>query len=466
MVICAHGRTRFPAPAAVGAVAPARAPGSRRRPADSDAHSGRARPRPRQAGALALPQDRRRRPARTRGPAGRAGARARSGRRGGGRREGPAALRACARGDRRDRPAGPRPQGAGAGTAAVRRRRLLLAAAGRAGARFRRAMAHRVGGVRRRDHRPAGAGRRRTGARVHPHRNGDGRRARTAAPGPARTARRVASVSGPVHLVDASLYVFRAWHSMPLDLVDRDGRPANAVHGFVRFVLELLERQRPERIAIAFDESLESNFRNDIYPAYKANRDAAPVELKRQFTHCQRVCRALGLPVLADGRYEADDLIGAALGHVRRAGHSGLIVSADKDLSQLLDADDEQWDYARGDRWRADGVKARYGVHAHQIADYLGLTGDAIDNIPGVPGIGAKTAATLLGHFGSFDELYERLPEVASLRMRGSAQHAARLPEHRDTAELSRRLATIDVNAPLPSDLGSAERGTPDTAAL
>jgi DNA polymerase-1 len=273
-------------------------------------------------------------------------------------------------------------------------------------------------------------------------------------------------VSGPVHLVDASLYVFRAWHSMPPEFEDREGWPVNAVHGFARFLLELLERQKPARIAIAFDESLDSNFRNELYPAYKANRDAAPEELKRQFAHCQRLCRALGLPVLADGRYEADDLIGAALGHVRRAGHAGLIVSADKDLSQLLDADDEQWDYARNERWRADGVKARYGVHAHQIADYLGLTGDAIDNIPGVPGIGAKTAATLLGHFGSLDAIYERLGEVPYLRLRGSAQHAARLSEHREIALLSRRLATIDVNAPLPPDFGTAERRPPNTTGL
>ncbi len=273
-------------------------------------------------------------------------------------------------------------------------------------------------------------------------------------------------MTGPVHLVDASLYVFRAWHSMPPEFHDRDGWPVNAVHGFARFVLELLERQRPERIVVAFDESLDSNFRNEIYPAYKANRDAAPDELKRQFAHCQRLCRALGLPVLADGRYEADDLIGAALHQVRRAGHAGLIISADKDLSQLLDADDEQWDYARNERWRADGVKARYGVHAHQIADYLGLTGDAVDNIPGVPGIGAKTAAILLAHFGSLDELLERVDEVPFLRMRGSAQHAQRLLDHRELALLSRRLATIDVNAPLPPDLGDATRSPADTAAL
>ena len=273
-------------------------------------------------------------------------------------------------------------------------------------------------------------------------------------------------MTSPVHLVDASLYVFRAWHSMPLELVDREGHPVNAVHGFARFVLELLERQRPERIVVAFDESLDSCFRNEIYPPYKANRDAAPLELKRQFAHCQRFCRALGLPVLADARYEADDLIGSALAQVRRAGHRGVIVSADKDLSQLLLGDDEQWDYARGERWRADGVKARYGVHAHQVADFLGLTGDAIDNIPGVPGIGAKTAATLLAHFDSLDGLLARLPEVAYLSLRGSAQHGRRLHEHRETALLSRRLATIEVGVPLPADLGTAERGARDDAAL
>jgi len=275
-----------------------------------------------------------------------------------------------------------------------------------------------------------------------------------------------APATGPVHLVDASLYVFRAWHSMPPDFHDRDGWPVNAVQGFARFLLELLERRRPTRIAIAFDESLESNFRNELYPAYKANRDAAPEELKRQFAHCQRLCRALGLVVLADGRYEADDLIGAAIERVRADGRAGVIVSADKDLSQLLAAGDEQWDYARDERWGADGVKARYGVHAHQIADYLGLTGDAIDNIPGVPGIGPKTAATLLGHFGSLDALYERLDEVPYLRLRGSAQHAMRLREHRGIALLSRQLATIDRAAPLPGDFGGAERRAPDAAAL
>ncbi len=269
-----------------------------------------------------------------------------------------------------------------------------------------------------------------------------------------------------VYLVDASMYVFRAWHSMPDEFRDAEDWPVNAVHGFTRFVLDLMERQRPTRLAFAFDVALESNFRNALFPAYKANRDPAPPELKRQFAYCQDVCRALGYPVLANSSYEADDLIGSALAHVRRLGHVGTILSADKDLAQLLGDGDLQWDYARNERWTAGEVKARYGVHAHQIADFLGLTGDAIDNIPGVPGIGAKTAATLLGHFGSLDILFERLGEVPFLRMRGSAGHAERLRQHREIALLSRRLATIACDAPLPEDFDCGVRRRVDQAAL
>ena len=269
-----------------------------------------------------------------------------------------------------------------------------------------------------------------------------------------------------LYLVDASMYVFRAWHSMPDEFHDVDGHPVNAVHGFARFLLELIERQMPQHIALAFDESLESSFRNQLYPAYKANREPAPTALKRQFTLCQAFTAALGLDVLCDSAYEADDLIGTLLVRQRAVGFRGVIVSADKDLSQLLRLGDEQWDYARQQRWNADGVKARYGVHAHQIADYLGLTGDAIDNIPGVPGIGAKTAAALLEHFEALDSLLLRLAEVPYLRLRGAAAHAARLSQHREQALLSRTLATIALDAPLPPAISDSRRGRGDRAAM
>lgn len=253
----------------------------------------------------------------------------------------------------------------------------------------------------------------------------------------------------PLYLVDASLYVFRAWHSMPDEFHDAEGWPTNAVHGFARFVLELLERERPAHIAVAFDEALDSCFRHSLYPAYKANRDPAPEELRRQFAHCKALCAALGLSVLAHHEYEADDLIGSALHAARPGGFRGVIVSADKDLSQLLGEHDEQWDYARGQRWGMTGVKARHGVEAAQIADYLALCGDAVDNIPGVSGIGAKSAAVLLAHFGSLDALLQRIDEVKFLRLRGAATIAIRLREQREHALLWRQLTTIALDAPL-----------------
>lgn len=273
------------------------------------------------------------------------------------------------------------------------------------------------------------------------------------------------SVTAPrptLYLVDASLYVFRAWHSMPDEWHDADGWPLNAVHGFARFVLELLERERPQHIVVAFDEALDSCFRNTLYPAYKANRDPAPEELTRQFAHCKAVCTALGLATLAHPQYEADDLIGSAVHAARAQGFRSVIVSADKDLSQLLGEHDEQFDFGKGLRWGMAGVKARHGVDAHQIADYLALAGDAIDNIPGVTGIGTKTAAVLLAHFGSLDALLARIDEIPYLRIRGAAQLAVKLRAQREQALLYRQLSTIALDAPLGDDATSFARRTAD----
>jgi DNA polymerase-1 len=267
-------------------------------------------------------------------------------------------------------------------------------------------------------------------------------------------------------LVDSSIYIFRAWFSMPNEFFDVEQNQTNAVQGFARFVCDLMEWEKPDEIIFAFDESLESNYRNELYPAYKANREPAPEELKRQFLYCQQLCTALGFSVLSDGYYEADDLIGTAMLSARQNGQASIILSADKDLSQLLGEHDQQWDYAKNIRWKLAGVKEKHGVHAHQFADYLGLTGDAVDNSPGVPGIGPKTAATLLSHFGSLDALLEKLDEVPFLRMRSAAQHALRLKEHRDMALLSRELATIRCDAPLPSNFTHGKRQVVDTLGL
>jgi 5'-3' exonuclease len=276
-----------------------------------------------------------------------------------------------------------------------------------------------------------------------------------------------ASTPRTLYLVDASIYVFRAWHSMPNEFTDADGWPTNAVHGFARFLLELLERSTPDHIVIAFDDALDSCFRNTLYPAYKANRDPAPDELKRQFAACRELCVAMGMTVLGHTDYEADDLIGSALHSARAQGFRGVIVSADKDLSQLLGHADEQWDFARAQRWGAAGVPARHGVRADQIADYLALTGDSVDNIPGVPGIGPRSAAALLEHFGTLDALLSRLHEVPYLSaIRGAARCAQQLRTHREQALLCRALATIALDAPCEGADAHFRRGAPQREPL
>lgn len=267
-----------------------------------------------------------------------------------------------------------------------------------------------------------------------------------------------------VHLVDASLYVFRAWHSVPPELFDADGKPVNAVYGFTRFLLDFLEKARPSHCATAFDESLTSSFRNGIYPEYKANRELPPADLVVQFVYCKRIAAALGLQVLSDLSFEADDLIGSVVHALRAQEFRAVIVSADKDFGQLIGEHDEQWDFARNQRWNSAGVKERLGVHPHQVADYLALMGDAIDNIPGVSGIGAKTAATLLGHFGSLEAIYARIEEIPFLRFRGAAAAYVKLKAGAAQAQLSRRLTGIACDCPVPADAASFARRAPDLA--
>jgi len=267
-----------------------------------------------------------------------------------------------------------------------------------------------------------------------------------------------------IHLVDASLYVFRAWHSVPAEFFDVDGKPVNAVYGYTRFLLDLLERAKPTHCAVAFDESLTSSFRNAIYPEYKANRELPPEELKLQFAYCQRVSAALGLRVLSDLSLEADDLIGSVVHALRPQAFRSVIVSADKDFGQLVGEHDEIWDFSKNQTWNAAGVKERLGVHPHQVADYLALTGDAVDNIPGVAGIGAKTAATLLSHFGSLDAIYARIEEIPFLRFRGAAAAYVKLKAGAAQAQLSRSLTGIACDGPVPADAASFARGKPDLA--
>ncbi len=268
------------------------------------------------------------------------------------------------------------------------------------------------------------------------------------------------------YLIDASVYIFRAYYSIPDDMVDGDGNPVNALYGFCRFLSEFIERENPEHVAVLFDESLTTSFRNDIYPDYKANREPAPAELKRQIGQCRRFARALGLLECADPVYEADDLIGTLVFYGRERGRPSTIVSRDKDLAQLLTPDDVFWDFAGKGRIRYDEVAGVFGVRPEQIADFLALTGDAVDNIPGVPGVGKKTAAALLNHFGTLDAIYAGLDRVHEVPVRGAKTLAAKLDTHREAAILARRLTGIACDVEINGGRTSLRRRRPDLGAV
>jgi 5'-3' exonuclease len=265
-----------------------------------------------------------------------------------------------------------------------------------------------------------------------------------------------------VYLIDASVYVFRAYYSLPPDMRDGDGNPVHALYGFARFLADLLERAQPEYVAVAFDASLATSFRNRIYPAYKANREPAPPDLALQFERCRELCAHLGVASYASPEYEADDIIGTLATRLRAEGLRCTLVTRDKDMAQLVREGDVYWDYTGNARYHYGDIAGRFGVAPERYADYLALTGDAVDNIPGVPGIGPKTAAVLMHAFGSLEELYARLDLVAALPIRGAATLAARLARHRDAAYLARQLTAIHCGMPLEVGRVELRRRCPD----
>lgn len=246
-----------------------------------------------------------------------------------------------------------------------------------------------------------------------------------------------------VYLIDAPVYVFRAYFSLPESLVDPDGQPVNAVYGYTQFLCSVLTREHPTYIAAAFDESLTTSFRNQWYEHYKANREEPPSELKTQFGACKRITKALGVPTYSSTRYEADDIIATITGRAHDAGLKVTILSRDKDLAQLLEPGDRLWDGSDGPRLTSARVRAKFGVKPAQIADYLALVGDSIDNIPGVPGIGPKAATRLLQRFKTIEGIYEKLEYVAQMPLRGGRRVQQQLDEHREQALLSLRLARL-----------------------
>lgn len=253
------------------------------------------------------------------------------------------------------------------------------------------------------------------------------------------------------YLVDGSIYIFQSHFSPYVECFDVDGNDLSAVYGFTQFLLQFLRRVKPERIAVALDESLFSGFRHDLCPNYKSNRELPDENLAMQLKGCREICSILGMASYASKKYEADDIIGTLsvrMSELLPGDPALCIVTRDKDLSQLLRTDkDYMWDYSGNrKRYRAD-IKDEFGVSPEQFADYLGLVGDSVDCITGVPGVGPVKAKELLRNFSSMDGIYENLAAVADLSLRGAAGLASKLETHQAQARLSRELATIICDA-------------------
>ncbi|WP_018415875.1 5'-3' exonuclease [Teredinibacter turnerae] len=256
--------------------------------------------------------------------------------------------------------------------------------------------------------------------------------------------------SDTVYLIDASIYIFRYYFSLPDNWWSRESQPTAAVYGFGRWLLRFLKEVKPQFIACCFDESLTSCFRNDLYPGYKASRALPDESLAFQLAACKGLSAAYGLATFASPRFEADDLIATLAAKSRKRGLSVCVVSRDKDLSQIIRTPrDSLWDFPDGVPLDSAAIFAKYGVFPEQMADFLALVGDPSDDIPGVPGVGGKTAAALLAEFGGWPEIRRNYNRVAKCAVRGAAKLGDKLAAAEAQIELSLQLASVASDAPL-----------------
>ena len=268
-----------------------------------------------------------------------------------------------------------------------------------------------------------------------------------------------------LHLIDGSGYVYRAFHALPALSTSR-GLPTNAVLGFARMLARLMREERPEHVVVVFDAGGRETFRDTLYAGYKASRGPMPEELRPQIPYVRQLVDALRLPVLAEQGVEADDVIGTLATQAAAAGIETVIVTADKDMMQLVGERTSIYDTMRERRIGPAEVRERFGVEPAQVADVLGLMGDQIDDIPGVTGIGEKTAAALVQRFGSVRALLERLDEVPESGIRGARKLRETLEREAATARLSAELARIKRDVPITLDLEALRWPGPDLERL
>lgn len=259
-----------------------------------------------------------------------------------------------------------------------------------------------------------------------------------------------------VHLIDGPVYVFRAYYAMP-PMSAPDGAPTHAAYGYTNSLIRYLTEFAPTHLAVAFDASMES-FRNQLYPEYKAQRGEVPEDLEPQWGFCTDATEALGIPALEAPGYEADDVIGTLATRLADRGCRVVVASTDKDLAQLVREDGSVtlFDPSRQAALDADDVRQRFGVDPEQIPDYLGIVGDTVDNLPGVPGVGPKGAAAALSAFGRIEDVPADPRAWGGVETRGVKRLARLLDEHRERALRTRQLATLVRDVPgLRADLRS-----------
>ncbi len=266
-----------------------------------------------------------------------------------------------------------------------------------------------------------------------------------------------------LHLIDGSAFIFRAYHALPPLTRKSDGLPIGAVSGFCNMLQKYVEGNAgpdaPTHVAVIFDKGSHT-FRNDLYDLYKANREAMPEDLRPQMPLTREATKAFNIACKELEGYEADDIIATLAVQAREAGGRVTIVSSDKDLMQLVGGGVEMLDAMKNKRIDTDGVFEKFGVGPDRVVDVQALAGDSVDNVPGAPGIGVKTAALLINEYGDLETLLDRAEEIKQPKRRQT------LIEKRDQIELSKKLVQLDENTPLDFTLDDLEVQDPDPETL
>ena len=261
-----------------------------------------------------------------------------------------------------------------------------------------------------------------------------------------------------LYLIDGTAYIYRAYHAIQ-GLANSKGLPTNAVFGFTRMLLKLIEDRSPEYMAMFFDAK-GPTFRHKIFEAYKANRPPMPDDLAVQLPYIKDITGAFNMPVFEIEGFEADDCIGTIARMAEKSDFAVVMVTGDKDFMQLVTDKAIIWDPMKERTIEIDTIRKDFGVEPHQMIDVMGLSGDTADNISGVPGIGQKTALALIQNFGSMKLLYEKVDTITKKK-----QHE-NLVRYKDQALLSRELVTIDTDVPLSFDAESFKARPPNNARL